>query len=392
MKVSENDNTQFLAEPDPLVARLLRRYTHASGIIDTHHTQKRHDKLVGWLESRFPVAAQLMQRCRSDDGQALQPEQMIYPNSFWHSGQVAGQTNLFARNEQTYPINFDSVQPTTSGLPNVSETLVDSHDWLDQHDIGHNQKEPLTAVWRLRRAASTISPAATEVPDNPKTPTPTKATTVERKAINNQTINNVAGNKENNNQIQQADLSLTQANNPFTYSGKPSTIAKAKFRPAANLPSKTSYKENQGESLTYPLAESNATQNTKNSTVSTNQLSKHSKIARTRELSSPEIAKPNLFVAQSPKGSLRADRNKLIKPILSETNDGAVSHLQSENHRENSALANKPAVTEVITPNTQTISPRFSKKEWSQLIESVSKVIGDKLLADLDRRGIRIWR
>jgi hypothetical protein len=391
MKVSDNDNTQFLVKPiDPLMARLLCRYTHALGTIDTRHTQKRHNKLVGWLESRFLVATQLMQRCRSDDGQPLQPGQMVYPNSFWHSGQIAAQTNPFSNHsepnipygKETSLTNFDSTQPAVSGLRNVSETHVDRHALPGQDDSDHSQQEPVAAVWRLRRAASTLSLAPPEVPE---TPTPKNATTAERKASNDQTVNNVASNKGNNNPIQRTDLSLMQSNNRFTHSAKPSTIAKAKLLP------KTLAKVNRDESLLYPLTQSNAVQNLKSSTDSRNHLPKHSKIARTWELTSPEISKPDLFVPQSPKSSTRVDGNRL-KPMLPQTNAGAISYLQGESHRENSALANKPVVIEEITPNSQTVSPRFSKKEWAQLIESVSKVIGDKLLADLDRRGIRIWR
>jgi hypothetical protein len=47
---------------------------------------------------------------------------------------------------------------------------------------------------------------------------------------------------------------------------------------------------------------------------------------------------------------------------------------------------------EIVTPEFEIASPRLSKRQWAQLVDRVSRVIWNRLILDLDRRGIRVWR
>ncbi|GKS69039.1 hypothetical protein W03_10430 [Nitrosomonas sp. PY1] len=47
---------------------------------------------------------------------------------------------------------------------------------------------------------------------------------------------------------------------------------------------------------------------------------------------------------------------------------------------------------QAFMPELEHTHDRLSKREWTQLIDRVSRVIWNKLIIDLDRRGIRIWR
>ncbi len=51
-----------------------------------------------------------------------------------------------------------------------------------------------------------------------------------------------------------------------------------------------------------------------------------------------------------------------------------------------------PPVSLASVPIPNHPRPRFSKREWTQLIERLSRLIRHRLAVDLDRRGIRSWR
>jgi len=424
MKKSQEAIPPFISEPaDPLLARLIRRHTHAVGIIDTYHTQKHYYALVGWLTSRFPLLAQLTRRSQSGDGQALRPEEMIYQNPPWQFGHMAKEQGPSSNQDrpsiptpkEIFPKNLNAIEPHLLPLPNVPENQSGHRDLINHGDIDDNQEEPLGTIWRLRRATSQSSLNFVKGRfDKLTSSLPANATSINRKASHNQPVKNIADNTENDNRTGQDEQALSQPNKipPTTRffqkqnlevdfpsmlrqsnresvrSSKPLIFAKAEQQPVLSLPAETLPKVKQWESSTQPKAGQN--QNASNALA--NRQSCPSKAVKTRELTNPEIPKPDLFIAQSPKGNLRTDANALTKPGSPQGTDELINNLPSENHKDKTTMTSSPPFTEVITPNPQTMNSRFSKTEWTQLIDAVSKIIGDKLLTDLDRRGIRLWR
>jgi hypothetical protein len=56
------------------------------------------------------------------------------------------------------------------------------------------------------------------------------------------------------------------------------------------------------------------------------------------------------------------------------------------------AVAEHTPVSQTIMPIPERPRLRLSKREWTQLVERLSRLIWHKLAVDLDRRGIRSWR
>jgi hypothetical protein len=57
-----------------------------------------------------------------------------------------------------------------------------------------------------------------------------------------------------------------------------------------------------------------------------------------------------------------------------------------------SGITEHPPVSQTIVPIPERPRLHFTKREWAEFIERLSRLIWHKLAVDLDRRGIRSWR
>ena len=91
--------------------------------------------------------------------------------------------------------------------------------------------------------------------------------------------------------------------------------------------------------------------------------------------------------------SVNPDRAKETENPQAQGQDFTHGPSQANNGaRPNQGIPGQSSVSQTITPNTEHPPLRFTKREWTELIERLSRLIWHKLAVDLDRRGVRSWR
>lgn len=60
--------------------------------------------------------------------------------------------------------------------------------------------------------------------------------------------------------------------------------------------------------------------------------------------------------------------------------------------RPQGGITEHPPVSQTIVPVPERSHPRFTRREWAELVERLSRLIWHKFAVDLDRRGVRLWR
>ncbi len=114
-------------------------------------------------------------------------------------------------------------------------------------------------------------------------------------------------------------------------------------------------------------------------------------------VSNPVWKKPKIDINEQGKGSPTA----MIPMVYRQNRENDVKHLaanQEDLHAVSpettqGTTVNRRSMTEKkIVPTTETLGLRFSRREWAHLIESLSQVVWKKIMVDLDRRGVRVWR
>lgn len=66
--------------------------------------------------------------------------------------------------------------------------------------------------------------------------------------------------------------------------------------------------------------------------------------------------------------------------------------LDGSGTRPRGGIAEQPPVSQTIVPVPERSHPRFTRREWAELVERLSRLIWHKFAVDLDRRGVRLWR
>lgn len=435
MTTSQDNDNQFFAElPGPLLIRLMSRHIHPMGIIDVYHAQKHYAGIAGWLENRFPLLDRLLKRRNTNDGFAAETGQLAYQVPIRQIGDLNASQSFPLSSLETTPSQPEFKKKSDITLPDPAQKVrlggasnaeERSRD-AEVKRTGNSHESPPAVTWRIRRAPSPLPAKIPVIPaDNvtygePEPFTRVNGTMTVQESPQTETNTMIAPTGQGN-----AVPRQQERNEPFT---RRSTVPAAVDNPAVilhqhpvNTPAPSGIdglitiknlaapkviqkimietKTKNSRFASFPAMQKFTSQQTSTDLTPINPHPKATVTAftqRTQALGMLELIQTELLLPS-------VSKTKPIPPVETINSANQMVSPNGVPHRRTEELPKFKATPDSVTSGHSAINgdlptipgsftPRFSKKEWAKLIESVSKIIWEKLLSDLERKGIRVWR
>jgi hypothetical protein len=431
-----------------LVDRLYARYKAPVGLIDVGYGQKKYAAIVNWLKNRFPLSEQLLCRSGSDGDSTIDHDSLILQNPPRSPGHLI-QHSTHYQSFLIHPANNETQ------LRRVSITALKSREHTYRPDntvkVRTETKEVVKALSSATKVntqpyeksitsgieqqhSQTLTDAQTFFPV-----TQQMETDQQQKVPDVQSVPSMHRHQEAGAETQWivrrpglADL-FQPVNNSGQYNAEPGRARELrKAAPSNPTPSNIlPVKESEYEEFTrisrYPkIKKSDSTAaplpvltlNTSKAGVD-GEIRDNSPKPISTQVQYPELElKPKwlefaggkseqMNILRSfthaadqeltSKSGYKADTNAMIwrndREKVAERADTSKEEMYAQ---DSETFKMDPDTVRLIenrsAPRLETRDIRFSKREWAQLIETLSQVVWKKLLIDFERRGIRVWR